>query len=385
LAKKEKLKTKKRYKESDFPLLVLTLVLSIFGIVMAFSASYYSALSKFGNPYRFLRDNMMWFILGWAALIFFSYFDYHRLRYVSLIALAAGLVLLMLIFTPMGITLNNATRWLDFKLFTVMPGEVIKFSLILFVAAFYSVDGNRIRTFRGIWPVALVTLVVILLIYKQPNLSTAGIIGLMVVGMMFVAGLSKVIFLGGLLAGADMFVVAIMLPQGQYMMQRVQTAMDPFADPLGSGYQVVQSLLAQGSGGITGVGLGQSMQKTLYLPEPQNDFILAIIGEELGLAGVIVLMLLFLLLIWRCCKVAVRAQDSFGMLLASGVAILLALQVILNIAVVSASFFPTGVFLPFISQGGNATLIFLSLMGIVINVSRQRDDAPFEEAGEAEL
>jgi cell division protein FtsW len=203
--------------------------------------------------------------------------------------------------------------------------------------------------------------------------------------MMFVAGLSKVIFLGGLLAGAGMFVVAIMLPQGQYMMQRVQTAMDPFADPLGSGYQIVQSLLAQGSGGITGVGLGQSMQKTLYLPEPQNDFILAIIGEELGLAGVIVLMLLFLLLIWRCCKVAVRAQDSFGMLLASGVAILLALQVILNIAVVSASFFPTGVFLPFISQGGNATLIFLSLMGIVINVSRQRDDAPFEEAGEAEL
>ena len=162
-------------------------------------------------------------------------------------------------------------------------------------------------------------------------------------------------------------------------MERIQTFFDPFKDALGSGYQVVQSLLALGSGGLLGVGLGQSIQKTLYLPEPQSDFILAIIGEELGYVGLIVLMCVYMLLIWRCIKTAIKAPDIYGTLLAGGVALHLGLQVVLNIAVVSASFFPTGVVLPFVSLGGNATILYLAEMGVVFNISRQI--RPPEEEG----
>ncbi len=162
------------------------------------------------------------------------------------------------------------------------------------------------------------------------------------------------------------------------MKERVLTALDPFADPLGNGYQVVQSLLALGSGGVLGRGIGQSIQKTLYLPEPENDFILAIIGEELGLVGILLLMVAYLLLIWRCFSVAIRAQDSYGMYIAAGVGLHLALQVIINIAVVTATFFPTGVVLPLVSLGGNATMLFLAEFGIVYNISKRAQVEPEE-------
>ncbi len=360
----------KKYGIADFWVIVLTFALSLFGIIMVFSASYYAALSKFGDPYHFLIEDLKWMALGWAAFIFFALVDYHLVVRVGGIPLIfIGFVLLGLIFTPMGIELNNAVRWLDFKFFTVMPGEIIKFCLLIFLTWFYAGDPERGRHILPHFLTIGVAGAAAFLIYKQPNLSTAGIVGLMAVGMAFVAGIPWKFFLPVLAAGAGVVVVAIQ--RMPYMMTRVQTAFDPFKDPLGDGYQVVQGLLALGSGGVLGKGLGQSIQKTLYLPEPQNDFILAIIGEELGYVGVLALIIVFVILIWRCSLVAIRAADYMGMMLASGVTILLALQVILNIAVVSASFFPTGVFLPFISQGGNATIIFLAMMGILVNVSRQ--------------
>ena len=335
----------------------LVLALSLFGVVMVFSASYYTSLSKFGN--------------GWVAFIFFAKLDYHFLKLLAWPALGVGIVLLALLFTPLGVTLNNATRWLDFGFATVMPGEIIKFALIIWIATFLGDDPEKIKRVKdGLVPIVAVLAVVLVLIVKQPNMSTAGIIGILVIGMMFVAGLRLYLLvgLGGL--GVAGFVGFILSPKGAYMLQRVHTFFDPFEDELGSGYQVVQSLLALGSGGVTGVGLGRSIQKALYLPEPMNDFITAIIGEELGFVGLIVMLLAFLLLIWRCCRIALRAKDYYGMLLASGISILLGTQVILNVAVISASFFPTGVVLPFITLGGNATLIFLSLMGILFNISK---------------
>ncbi|NCB41189.1 MAG: putative lipid II flippase FtsW [Clostridia bacterium] len=366
-------KVLKQFKEGDFILILLVLGLSIFGIVMVFSASYYNALSKFGNPYKYLIEDTMWVLMGWLAFAFFAFLDYHYLKKVALPLLLAGLVLLALIFSPLGLTINNATRWLDFKYFTVMPGEVIKFCLIIFVASFLSKDPSLATRFtKGILPVLLLGALCFGLIYKQPNLSTAGIVVLLILGMLFVAGLPVlwivISFLGSLGVGA----LAILAPGGEYRLARVLTFLDPFKDPLGSGYQVVQSLLALGSGGVFGVGLGQSIQKTLYLPEPQNDFILSIIGEEIGLVGILLLMAAYLFLIWRCCYVALRAKDYFGMLLASGITILLTLQVIMNIAVVTASFPPTGVILPFVSSGGNAVIILLAMMGIMANISRQQ-------------
>ncbi len=352
-------------------MVVLVLALTLFGVIMVFSASYYTSLSKFGNAYEYLKQDAVWAAVGWVAFIFFAKLDYHFLKLIAWPALGVGLVLLVLIFTPLGVTLNNATRWLDFGFATVMPGEIIKYSLIVWIATFLGDDTEKVRRVKdGLAPIVAVLMVVLVLIVKQPNMSTAGIIAILVIGMLFVAGLRLywLVFLGG--GGLAAFVAVLLSPKGAYMLTRVHTFLDPFEDELGTGYQVVQSLLALGSGGVTGVGLGRSIQKALYLPEPMNDFITAIIGEELGLIGLLALLIVYLLLIWRCARIALRAKDYFGMLLASGATILLGTQVILNFAVVSASFFPTGVVLPFITLGGNATLIFLSLMGILFNISK---------------
>jgi len=362
----------RKYYYPDYLILILTLLLTLFGLVMVFSASYYYAISKTGNPYTYLINDGMWKTLGWIVFVFLANFDYHRIAKYSFIVLAVGLVLLGLIFTPLGLTINNATRWLDFKLFTVMPGEVIKTSLILFLAYFYAKDPGRIKRWKdGHFVVLGITVFAFLMIIGQPNLSTAGLVVMLVLGMMLIAGLAWKWIIAMIALGAGAFTIVVISPRGAYMMERIETFFDPFKDALGSGYQVVQSLLALGSGGMFGAGLGKSIQKTLYLPEPQSDFILAIIGEELGYAGLIILMMVYMLLIWRCIKTAIEAPDVYGTFLAGGIALHLGLQVVLNIAVVSASFFPTGVVLPFVSLGGNATILYLAEMGIVYNISRQ--------------
>lgn len=365
MAKKKKmLKT-----EGDFLFLILVLVLTVFGVVMIYSASYYHSISKYGNPYYFLRNDLLYKALGWILFFILANFDYHRLGKYSWIVLGAGLAMLVLIFTPLGKTINNATRWLDFKVFTVMPGEVIKTCLVLFLAWFLSTDPKRVRSFKGLAMVGILSGTIFLLIYLQPNLSTAGTVMLLVLGILIFAGLPKILILGGLGAGAAAF-AGIMILRGGYMLDRVKIVLDPWEDALGEGYQVVQSLLALGSGGVLGRGLGQSIQKTLYLPEPENDFIIAIIGEELGYVGCLAMMLVYMLLLWRIFRVAIRARDSYGMLLAAGVGLHIAIHVVLNIAVVTATFPPTGVVLPFVSLGGNSTLLFLAECGIVFNVSR---------------
>ncbi len=361
---------KKNRSRADFSVTVLTLILSLFGVAMVLSASYYQSLSKFGNFYHYAKDDVMWMVIGFAVFIFCSLLNYRVYRVFAVPIMAVGLVLLLLIFTPMGITLNNATRWLDFKFFTVMPGEIAKTCIIFFIAWYYSVDPERARKLKGNLPVLAVAGLCFFLIYKQPNLSTAGTVLLIAVGMMFLAGFPIRYIIVLAIAGVGAFALIIMLPSGRYMLERVLSFTDPFADPLGDGYQVVQGLLALGSGGFLGLGPAQSIQKTLYLPEPQNDFIIAIIGEELGFVGVVAMLAVFLALIYRCIKIAVACDDYFGMLLAGGISLHLALQVILNVAVVSASFFPTGVTLPFVSLGGNATVLFLAEMGIIVNISK---------------
>lgn len=370
---------KQQKKQVDFMLVLLVLGLSVFGVAMVFSASYYNALSKFGNPYKYLTEATIWALIGWAGFAFFSVFDYRYLKLFSWPLLLAGLLLLALIFSPLGLTINNATRWLDFRYFTVMPGEVIKFCLIVFVATFLADEPSRAQDFfRGVLPMLLLGFLCFGLIYKQPNLSTAGLVLLLVIGMLFVAGLPYIWVLTASAIGTGLAVLAVMTPAGKYQLERVESFWNPFLDAQKTGYQVAQSLLALGSGSVFGVGAGKSIQKTLYLPEPQNDFILAIIGEEFGFVGILLLMAAYIALIWRCCHIAVRARDYFGMMLASGITILLCLQVLLNIAVVSASFPPTGVTLPFVSLGGNATVIFLCMMGIMSNIAGQAEPSRLE-------
>jgi cell division protein FtsW len=280
----------------------------------------------------------------------------------------------MMVFTPLGVTRNNATRWIGIGDLTLMPGEIAKLAVIVFVAWYLSSDSTRPRSFKtGILPMVGLGGVCFGLIYLQPNLSTAITIFMIIVGMLFVAG-AKIwhLFLVGLMGISAAAFAVFIDPDGGYRLSRITSFLDPFADPLGSGYQVVQSLYALGSGGLFGVGLGKSIQKNLYLPEAHNDFILSIIGEELGFVGILVLFLCYLLLLWRGIHIAINAKDMYGTLMASGVTMMMGIQLVLNVATVTSVMPPTGITLPFISYGGNAIWMFMIAMGLLINISRYK-------------
>lgn len=358
-------------KTGDLSLLLLTVILVVFGVVMIFSASYYKSISDAGDPYLYLKRQLMWAAIGFVGMWILSKIDYHIWGGLYKIIPLLCVGLLALIFTPLGQEAGGAVRWVGVGPITIMPGEVAKVGLIIFVSGYFARYPKRAMDFwKGIVPVVAVTGVYAGLIMMQPNMSTAFTIVFIAGGMLLVAG-ARWSHLGILVGGAAVAGVAFIFtdPDG-YRFSRITSFLDPFADPLGSGYQVVQSLLAMGTGGLTGLGLGNSIQKNLYLPEPQNDFILAIIGEELGFVGVIALMTVYMILIWRGCHVAMNAKDHMGMMMAAGITIMIGIQVIINIAVVTSSFPPTGVILPFVSYGGNALLIFMGAMGILLNISK---------------
>lgn len=358
-------------KSGDFALTILVLALVVFGVIMVFSSSYYSAINDTGDPYSYLKDHVIWALLGSGLMLFCAVFDYRIYAKYAPAILIVSLVLLGLLFTPLGQERNYATRWIGVGNFTIMPGEIAKIAAIIFVAWFLSRDPKRIRSFvKGIMPLLGLCILFFGLIILQPNLSTAITICGIIIGMMFVAGLN-ILYLGGIVGlGVVGISLMILTDEDGYRMKRLTSFLDPFQDPLGDGYQVIQSLLALGSGGLFGVGLGKSIQKTLYLPEPQNDFIFAIIGEELGYIGCLALIACYIILIWRGTHISLNAPDMFGTLLAAGITIMLALQVVLNIAVVTSSIPPTGITLPFVSYGGNALVLFMGCMGILLNISR---------------
>lgn len=369
-----KKKNKRKMKAGDFFFFVLVMGLVIFGVIMVFSASYYTSISETGNPYAYLKSDLMWAVLGLIVMLFLIVFDYRIYYRFAPWILGISLFLLVLLLIPhVGLERNGAVRWLGVEGFpiTIMPGEFAKIFAIIFVAWFLAKDPSRIRSFkRGILPLMALCGVYFALIIKQPNLSTALTICMIIVGIMFVAGL-RWIYLGGMAGlGIAGILFMILTDKEGYRMKRLLSFQDPFADPQGTGWQVIQSLYALGTGGLTGVGLGKSIQKTLYLPEPQNDFIFAIIGEELGYVGCLLLILAYVVLIWRCIHIALNAPDMFSMLLASGITIMIGVQVLMNIAVATSSMPPTGVTLPFVSYGGNALLLFMGSAGIMLNISR---------------
>ena len=361
-------------KSGDLWLVLLTVILTVFGIVMIFSASYYKSISEVGDPYVYLKRQTIWVALGFAGMWITSKIDYHVWGRLYKIIPVICLVLLGLLFTPLGIEAGGAVRWIGVGPITVMPGEIAKLGLIVFVAGYFDRYPKRAYDFwKGIVPVVIVAVAYAGLIMLQPNMSTAFTVVFIAGGMLLVSG-AKWRHLGLLAGGAGVAGVAfIFLDTDGYRFARFTSFLDPFADALGNGWQVVQSLLAMGTGGLTGLGLGNSVQKNLYLPEPQNDFILAIIGEELGLAGILILMAVYMALIWRGCHIAINASDYLGMMMASGITIMIGIQVVMNIAVVTSSFPPTGIILPFVSYGGNALLIFMGAMGVLLNISKSSD------------
>lgn len=368
-------KLRKNLRQSDFIIIVLVTMLVFFGIVMVFSASYYKSIHDSGTPYAFLIRQGVYAVLGFFLMAVCTFVDYHFYKKIAKLVLAVSFLLLLVLFTPLGVSAGGATRLFYVGPISIMPGEVAKIGVIIFAAAYLSVSPKRILSFKqGILPMVLLMGVFGGLIMKLPNLSTALTVVGIIAGIMFLAGLQWrwiLLALGAGTAGIGSIIAFGDKLGGAHWKKRFVSFLDPFADELGDGYQVVQSLLALGSGGLFGKGLGNSIQKNLYLPEPQNDFILAIIGEEIGFIGLLILLAVYVILIWRCFHVSLNAKDSFGMLLAGGITMMLALQVIFNVAVVTSSMPATGIALPFISYGGNSLWIFMGAMGMILNISKQ--------------
>jgi len=355
-------------KNIDYTLLIITLVLVGIGIVMVFSASYYTTEQRWGDSYFFLRRQLMWAAIGFIVLIGLSNLDYALLRKFSipLVLLSIGLLVIVLI---IGEERNFARRWLDFAGVSVQPSEIARFAMILFLADSISRRKDGLKFFfKSVVPYLLLLGVFFILILMQPNFSMAGSLAILVMVMLFVGGIRlwHLILLGVSSAAGGW----LLLKSADYRVERLTAFLDPFSDPLDTGFQLIQSLYALGSGGVSGVGIGQSMQKHLFIPHPETDFIFAIFGEEFGFLGATVLIIIFFCLIGRGISIAMAAPDLFGCLLATGITSMLAIQVIINIAVVTGSMPPTGLPLPFISFGGSSLLIFMGSVGVLLNISK---------------
>ena len=361
----------------DLPFLLLTLLLTIMGLVMLFSASFPSANYESGDPAYYLKRQGLFALLGLAAMLAMARIDYHRLRGMTKILMYVSVFLLALVLVPgVGITQNGATRWLGKAgVLTFQPSEIAKLAIIVYFADSISKKKNLMENFKyGVRPYILILGFFAGLMLLEPHLSgTILIVGTGIV-LMIVGGLDKRWIIGGISGVAAVGLIYVKLVEAgiiSYGADRIRMWKDPWIDALDEGYQMCQSLIAIGSGGLTGVGLGKGRQKFLYLPEEHNDFIFAVVCEELGLIGATLVMLVFALLILRGFWIALQARDRFGALLVVGIMTQISLQTFLNIAVVSGLVPATGISLPFFSYGGTALALQLFEMGIVLSVSRQ--------------
>ena len=355
----------------DLPFAALTLLLLTIGVVMVLSASYarayYSAATGHNAAYYFMRQ-LGFALAGVGAMYALSLFPMQFYRRMSFLVLAAAVGLLALV-PVIGVSQGDAKRWISLGFTTFQPSEIAKIGIILYFAALICKFKGRMRTVRyGILPFAGVLLIIVALLVMEPHFSAAIIIIAIGAVMLFLGGVRLYWFVGALIAAlAALGVVMTFFP---YASSRITTWLDPFANTSGSGYQIVQSLYAIGSGGLFGLGLGQGRQKYLYLPEEHNDFIFPVVCEELGFVGAIAILILFALLVIRGYWLAMHMRDRYSFLVTAGITTLLAIQVILNVAVVTNLVPCTGISLPFFSYGGTALLIQLAEMGIVLSASR---------------
>ena len=375
--KKEKNIISKKSKPVDFTLCITVLLLLALGIVMVLSASSPAALAESGNSYAYVSRQALSAGIGLVLMIIISKINYHTYKPLYKIAYWVSLGLLILV-PIMGSDANGAKRWIDLgPLGSFQPSEIAKIGFIVFFAAYLTDHKDDLKsTWKGfIKPFLWLVPPIFVLVFFQDHLSASIVIIVVTSIMMLIAGTRMRDFLtlgvGGAGAGlAALMLMARMTGKGSFRFDRLTSFLDPWADQTGDGWQIIQSLYAIGSGGLFGAGLGNSKQKYLYLPFPHNDFIFAVLAEELGFVGCVVVLLLFAIFIWRGILIAMKADDSFGSLLAVGITSLIGIQVIINIAVVTNSMPVTGMPLPFFSYGGTALIILLASVGILLNVSR---------------
>ncbi len=361
--------TREKRGQMDLPFAMLVVLISTIGLIMMFSASYASANQKLGIPtYYFLRQGGF-MLAGFVVMYIISRLNYQTFRVLSVPLMAVALALMALV-PFIGKEEGGATRWIFIGGVSVQPSEIAKIAIIVMFSTMITANQDRMKTFRhGVLPYGVILAVFAAMLVMQPHLS--GTILILGVGaaMLFIGGVHLGWFAaGGALVGVGAWFAFTFM---EHAKTRIALWQDPWIDPQGAGYQAIQSLLAIGSGGLFGKGLGKSVQKYLYLPEQHNDFVFAIVCEELGLIGAAVVLLLFAMLILRGYWIALHARDRFGTLLVTGITTLLALQTFLNVAVVTSLIPVTGISMPFFSYGGSSLLVMLGEMGIVLAVSRQ--------------
>ena len=357
----------------DYTLLITILLLLTIGLIMVLSASSPTSLAESGNSYKYFVKQGIFAAIGIVLMTFISNIDYRFYKKFYKISYIIAIILLGAVLV-IGSRINGAKRWIFItKSLSFQPSELVKFFMIIFYAGILTKNRDELKYFIKGWLKHLAMLVPIIgLLIIEPHLSASVVIVGIVGIMMITAGcrLWQIIVPGVGLGIPIIGVLIFKVQKFSHAIKRITTFIDPWKDKLGDGYQVIQSLYAIGSGGLFGAGLGQSKQKYLYLPEPQNDFIFSVLAEELGFIGCLFVIVLFAIFIWRGILIAMKAPDMFGSLVAVGITSMIAIQVIINIAVVTSSMPATGMPLPFFSYGGTALVILLCQIGVLLNISR---------------
>lgn len=361
---------KLKFHKNSIIIICIVLFLVLFGCLMVYSASFYSAEHHYGNKYFFLFKQILGVVLGCVVMIIFSFIDYHKLEKYKNFILIGTVILLLAVFIPgLGVENYGAKRWISILGFSIQPSEIAKFALVIFIASYMSRNSNKVKSLKGLLPILAVAGLLCILIIMEPSMSVTMCLAFITLFMLIIGGISKKhTLLFSIPAGALVPLLIILEP---YRLKRLTAFLNPWASPQGEGFQLIQSLYSLGNGGLFGVGIFNSRQKYLFLPFAESDFILSIIGEEIGFVGTVFLMCVIFLLVYKIIQIALNAKDRFGSMLACGIALIIAVQTLLNVAVVTGSIPPTGLPLPFISSGGTSVIMFMLGIGICLNILKQ--------------
>lgn len=356
-------------RDIDTTLLLVTVTLTCIGVVMVYSSSAIMAAEKFNDGFYFLKRQLVYTLIGFAMMAAVTYFKYENWRKIAVLSLLGSIVLLSLVFIPgLGVRVGGAMRWLRLPGLTLQPAELVKLALVLYLAHSLTRKKEKVRSLtKGYLPYMIVLAVLLGILLLQPDLGSAMIIAGVALSMLIVAGVRWLYILPTVLMSLPVLYFLVM--QVDYRRRRIMAFLDPWDDPFDTGFQIIQSLVAFGKGGVLGQGLGIGGQKLFYLPEAHTDFIFSVIGEELGLVGVIVVAALFLMVVMRGIRIALQCQDPFGRNLAFGLSVLLGLEAFVNLSVCMGLLPTKGLALPFISYGGTSLVACLIAVGILLNIS----------------
>ncbi len=357
-------------KKVDIFLFSAVILLIVFGIIMIYSASSIWAEYKFNDSFYYIKRQLIFAVIGVFLMIFISKIDYNLYYKKANKILLICFILLVLVAIPgIGSIRNGSRSWFGIGSFGIQPSEAAKLGMIIFTSKYLANSNKFIKSYKqGVFPILFILFIFFGLIMLQPDLGTGVILVVSIISLLFIAGVNMKFFIGGGIIGILGIVILILI--APYRMDRITSFINPWNDPLGTGFQIIQSLYAIGPGGLLGMGFQNSIQKHFYLPEPQTDFIFSIISEEFGIMGVIIVVGLFSIAIYRGLRIALKAKDHFSKYLAFGMMFQLAFQTLMNLMVVIGMIPVTGVTLPFLSYGGSSLLITMCSIGIILNISR---------------